>query len=188
MTKVEWNQVFAWLTGIYPQWKPESGVSAAWFDEVGRKVDQNTFRAAVRICGAKRPSSFAPGVFEILNEVNSARNGGEPKELAEKVWMKVLAVSKDYHRGEKIPQMSGPTRKALRLIGGFRGIGDCQESELKWLQKRFVEAWVVARQNEERAVLMGLKPSEPKKIDDRVSKIISDSVKTIESKRGDFDK
>lgn len=179
MTKIEWNQVFAWLTGIYPNWKPEAGVSAAWFDEVGAKVDQNAFRAAVRVCGAKKPCSFAIGVFEIKHEIECAKNGGDFKELAEAVWIRVLDVSRDLNRGLPAPKLRDCTRKALQTIGGFRAIGDCLEGEMKWLQKRFVEAWVLARQNEERTDLMGL-PDRKIQIQGRVMELVGDTLKTFE--------
>lgn len=180
MTKIEWNQTFSWVVGLYPNWKPDVGVQATWFDEIGRMVDQNNFRAAVRVCGVKNPSAFAPGVFEIKHEIDCAKSGGELKEIAESVWLRVREVYHDLNRGVPVPQMRGCTRAALQTIGGFRAIGDCLEGEMKWLQKRFIEAWVAARQNEERAELMGIAPAgEQGKLSADMRSLIGKTVKTF---------
>lgn len=134
----EWNRSFIWLCGVFPSWQINQAVSAIWFDELGSKVPEKDFRNGIFSLQKKKPSQFPPGLFEILNEIESSKTSIVPEIASSEEWEKVLQLARNPHRKiELMPQ----TEKAIKLIGGIRKVEFAQESDLKWLQKEFLEHW-----------------------------------------------
>lgn len=138
MNQTEWNKCFAWVCGLFPNWKISPMISASWFDFFGGEITVDEFKRGLVSCQRKNPSQFPPGLFEILNEIELSKTAIVPELASGEEWEKVLQLARNPHRKiELMPQ----TEKAIKLIGGIRKVELAQESDLKWIQKEFLEYW-----------------------------------------------
>lgn len=134
MTKSEWNKTISWLIALYPAWKPDELISAAWYDEIGGKVDPQIFKNLVRIAAAKNPSAFPPGIFEII-EAGKSENALPPGEM---IWESLWSGS---CHPDKMKSLPISAQKALNAMGGYDRLSLVDFDQLKYLKRTFVEAY-----------------------------------------------
>lgn len=136
MRPAEMGKLMVWLLGVFPQWKPDPGVAAAWSGELP-DVPAEQAVLAVRRMQARKPCPFPPSVFEITSEIAGCRD----KLAGRQCWQKVLKLVRE--RGcaaYPYPELDEPEREAVRLIGGIKVIGNSEEGD-PFIEKRFLEVF-----------------------------------------------
>jgi hypothetical protein len=133
MKDIEMGKFMLWLTGIFPQWKPDASIAPTWAAELPDITAAQAVQA-VRKMQARKPSPFPPSVFEIIAEMRP------PKISGHEVFQKIL----DYIRcnGSRLQEgyFTPMELIAIRRIGGLHAIGNSQEDDPFFL-KSFISIW-----------------------------------------------
>ncbi len=132
MKDIETGKFFLWLTGIFPQWKPDPSVAPAWASELPDLTAEQAV-LLVRKLQAKKPSPFPPSVFELLAELR-----GGSKLDARKTWAKVLDRVRRQGQRDYPYDLTETERQAVRLMGGIEVIANSDVGD-PFIEKRFLE-------------------------------------------------
>lgn len=143
MTKNEWDKCFVWLVEGFPSWRPSAATSAVWYEELGAHVTPERFKQIVRQHLIANPAKFPPAVFELVHQAceSQAPTQESAQLIVETEWEKVL-----WNREVEDER----TRRAFQAIGRRPDLRFVQFSELTWIKKEFIQAWMVAHGAQEK--------------------------------------
>lgn len=139
MKKPEWNEFFAWMLAMYPQWKPDALTSAAWFDELGPLASSVAeLKAAVRKVHTARPTPFPPSALELSGALQKRES---PKLRAAGAWMTARHIAQGRTSSEDAYRQDPTLGRVISLLGGIDVIGFCDEEKRPFLERRFCELY-----------------------------------------------
>lgn len=140
-------EVFAaWLEELasYYGRKVGSLIERAWYKQLGQRMTTEQFVASVE--KALFSCEFMPTPEKLLELVK-----GNAQLIALEEWEKCLAAACRADR-EAISKLSAAGQIALRAIGGLHALGQADEKDNRWMQKKFVEVWLTVPDNQQRAL------------------------------------
>lgn len=94
------------------------------------------------IAGIAQQWEWFPVPAQIAKFINS-----DPELDANESFERILTHIKRFGSTERMDSLSELEKVALRSIGGLRGLGMSQESDLKWKRKDYVEAFSMYKDN-----------------------------------------
>lgn len=108
-------------------------VKKAWYKALSGKLTTEQFIQAVEHAVTTR--EFMPTAEGLLEAVKGAVG-----VIALEEWEKCLAAACRGDR-EVVSSLSEAGKVALRAVGGIHGLGQSEEKDQQWLQKKFVDIW-----------------------------------------------
>lgn len=108
-------------------------IQKAWYKKLGSQMTDDQFIAAVE--DAITSKDFMPTAQALLDTIK-----GNLEILALEEWEKCLLAASRGDR-EATKNLSPAGQMALRSLGGIHLLGQSEEKEHQWLQKKFVSVW-----------------------------------------------
>lgn len=138
MKKSEWNKFFTWLIALFPQWKPDAAVSAAWLEQL-QNYEPLEIKTAIRHLRTQEPSPFPPGVFEIIAVLET--EASNPELDGSRAWETARLCARGSLSMARAAEIDPRIPEAIRLVGGVDAIGMCHEDKRPFLKRDFLEVY-----------------------------------------------
>lgn len=131
MKIVETNKFFAWLVCLFPQWNPNKGTAQVWAQELP-DVPFELARDAVIKIQEQKPSTFPPGVFEIIACFRKKKKVLDGKIAFANFWD---SLNHPEIKRDPIAQ------EAYRISTGGKGYGQALTADRPWHERRYVDIY-----------------------------------------------
>jgi hypothetical protein len=140
---------------------------------------------------ARQRSKYFPSISEIL-EASQSETRGSLLLTAERAWEALLADFREWYfcrvdghgvrtevgvksrRGKLVgpPHLSPATEYALRQVGGYAYVGDCDPEQIRWIRKDFIEAYLRYMETDGLKQLPARFEDMPREIQDAIERVL----------------